>query len=160
MRRSLASVFWVLGLAGCALFREAPEVRPDTEYGVQLVEADAIHEFHGRASGFYGRLAHRRFNTLATFKDRVLREYFRSEGDFADYYADLADGLRTGHFERSTPLGLEVVEFLIDGPGRARVRIRIAGENGLPLRWWETEIEREDRWERRRGRWWIVPGKL
>ena len=37
---------------------------------------------------------------------------------------------------------------------------RIVGDNGLPLRFWKTGIDREDRWERVEGTWWIVPGKL
>ena len=41
-----------------------------------------------------------------------------------------------------------------------RVRVRLTGENGRPLRWWETSLVREDRWERMDGRWWIIPGKL
>jgi hypothetical protein len=34
------------------------------------------------------------------------------------------------------------------------------GENSLPLRFWETRLVREDRWERQDGQWWVVPGKL
>jgi hypothetical protein len=49
---------------------------------------------------------------------------------------------------------------MLDGPGRARVRFRLRGDNGLPLRFWSTSIEREDVWQREDGRWWIVPGKL
>ena len=69
-----------------------------------------------------------------------------------------ADDLATADFERSVPLQTEVEEFLVDAPGRARVKIRIVGEDGRPLRFWATSLEREDRWERREGRWWIVPG--
>jgi hypothetical protein len=55
---------------------------------------------------------------------------------------------------------VEVAEFVFEGPGRALVRVKLVGEDGMPLRPGETEVEREDRWERREGQWWIVPGKL
>ena len=47
----------------------------------------------------------------------------------------------------------------VDAPGRARVKLRVDGRDGRPLRFWSTSIDREDRWERRSGKWWIVPGK-
>jgi hypothetical protein len=49
---------------------------------------------------------------------------------------------------------------LVDGPGRARVKVRIVGENALPLRIRRVILDREDRWERVGGEWWVVPGKL
>ncbi len=51
-------------------------------------------------------------------------------------------------------------EFKLEGPGEARVLTRIVGENGLPLRPGQTGLDREDRWERVQGSWWIIPGKL
>ena len=48
---------------------------------------------------------------------------------------------------------------MFDQPGHARVKYRFVGDNGLPLRFWSTSIEREDRWERADGKWWIVPGR-
>jgi hypothetical protein len=127
---------------------------------VEVVSEGAVVEFYDRASAFYARLAGRRFNTLATYQDADLRQYFRGEPAFADWYAELADQLATFHFEKNRPLTLEVEEFLVDGPGRARVRVEIVGENSLPLRFWETRLVREDRWERQDGQWWVVPGKL
>ena len=39
--------------------------------------------------------------------------------------------------------------------------VLFTGENGLPLRWWETNLLRDDIWEvDADGRWWIVPGKV
>jgi len=127
---------------------------------VELVSEGPVVEFHDRASGFYARLAGRRFNTLATFQDAELRQYFRGGSAFADWYADLADELATSHFEKNRPLTVSVEEFLVEGPGRARVRVAIVGENALPLRFWETRLVREDRWERQDGQWWVIPGKL
>jgi hypothetical protein len=127
---------------------------------VELVSEGAVVEFYDRASAFYARLAGRRFNTLATYQDKELRQYFLGEPAFADWYAEFADQLATFHFEKNRPLTLAVEEFQVDGPGRARVRVEIVGENALPLRFWETRLVREDRWERQDGQWWVIPGKL
>jgi hypothetical protein len=155
----VTAVAVALGAGGCFFWRDAG-VRGDESFGVEVVDHEGVADFHERASAFYARLAHRRVNTYATFSDRVLREYFESEQAFADYYADLADDLDVAHFEQNRAVYVQVSEFLFDGPGRARVRVRLVGENGLPLRPGTTDVEREDRWQRRDGRWWVVPGKL
>ena len=134
--------------------------RGDPSFGIEVVVNQAVVGFYERASFFYSRLARRRFNTLATYRDELLRDFFRSETAFSDYYADLADAMEVSHFEQNRPLSLDVVEFAVEGPGSARVTTRIVGDNGLPLRFWKTRIDREDRWERVEGTWWIVPGKL
>ena len=133
---------------------------PDLAQGVAVVDNEAVASFYQRAQGFYGRLAGRRFNTLSTYRDPFFREFFRTERAHADYYADLTQALRLAHFEQNTPVALDVVELRLEGPGRAVVRTRIVGENDQPLRWWETELMREDRWERSDGDWWIVPGAI
>ena len=137
-----------------------PGPKPDPGYGVQVVSEEGILQFYQRASAFYGRMAQRRFNTLATYRDEVLRDFFRTESAFADYYADLAEALVDAHFERNRPASLEVVEFRLEGPGQAEVVTRIVGEDGQPLRWGETHLDRVDRWERIQGQWWVVPSKL
>jgi len=160
MRARLAggTLLWlVLGGAGCGA---AAGPRPDPNVPVEAVSDGEIVQFHGRAEAFYQRLSKRRVNTIATFQDPALREYFRTEGAYSDYYANLVQALVDAHFERNRPLEAEVQEFALEAPGRARVRFRMAGDNGLPLRFWSTELEREDRWERVDGQWWIVPGKL
>ena len=126
---------------------------------IEIANSNEVTDFYARASEFYRRLEGRRFNSIASFRDAGLREYFGSEASFVDYYADLADDLSTAWFERSVPLHTDVQEFLVDAPGRARVKIRIVGEDGRPLRFWATSVRREDRWERREGRWWIIPGR-
>lgn len=154
-------------VAGCSWARAlwpfgggpAP-LRGDPSYGVAVVSDQAVVDFYERANLFYSRLARRRFNTLATYRDELLRDYFRSESSFSDYYADLAQAMDDAHFEQNRPLELHVLEFVVDGPGSARVTTRIVGENGLPLRWWSTRLDRVDRWERVDGSWWIIPGKL
>ena len=172
----LAGLLLALALPGCAGWRDAlpgwPDAlrfggeeeldvaAPDLRAGVERVDAEAVHDFHTQATRFYGRLARRRFNTRATWRDEGLREFFRSESAFADYYAELAQALRVAAFERERPLSLEVLEFAFEAPGEARVRVRLLGEDGRPLRWGETELTRDDRWHRIDGRWWIVPGKL
>jgi hypothetical protein len=153
--------------AGCSWGRAlwpfgggASPARGDPSFGIEVVSDEAVVGFYERAVSFYSRLARRRFNTLATFRDELLRDFFRSETAFSDYYADLAEAMEDSHFEQNRPLGLDVVEFIVEGPGSARVTTRIVGENGLPLRFWDTHLDRVDRWERVEGTWWIVPGKL
>ena len=155
MSARLAALFAAVVAAGCG-----GPAGPAPAGSVEVVSSGAVVEFHERASAFYARLAGRRFNTLATYQDTELRQYFRGEPAFADWYADLADELAAYHFEKNRPLTLSVEEFLVDAPGRARVRVQIVGQNSLPLRFWETRIEREDRWERQDAQWWVIPGKL
>jgi hypothetical protein len=132
--------------------------QPAADSGVEVLTASPEVEFHLRASQFYERLTGRRFNSLATYRDPSLREFFETQESFSDYFADLAQDLADANFERNQPLGTSVEEFLVDAPGRARVRVKMGGDNGLPLRFWSTALVREDRWERRDGRWWIIPG--
>ena len=160
-RRALGLVLGVaLAAPGCSFWRGSAEVPADQSFGVEVVDGPAIVEFHRRASTFYGRLAQRRFNVIASFRDQVLRDYFRTDHSFSDYYADFAEDLEAAHFERNVPSVLDVLEFRFEGPGEARVRVRIDGRNGLPLRVGKVHLEREDHWERVGGTWWIVPGKL
>jgi hypothetical protein len=133
----------------------APEAGRVSE--VEVVDSAEVSDFYARATEFYARLEGRRFNSIASFRDAGLRAYFESEQSFTDYYADLADDLAVAHFQRSVPLATRVDEFAVDGPGRARVSVRIGGRDGRPLRFWSTSVHRQDRWERRGGRWWIVP---
>ena len=125
-----------------------------------MVEDQPVLSFYQRASAFYARLALRRFNSLATYRDETLRGYFRTEAAFSDYYADLAAALEDAHFEQNRPVEMEVLEFALDAPGSARVRSRFVGRNGLPLRPGSVTLEREDQWERLEGHWWVIPGKF
>ncbi|MCP3985818.1 MAG: hypothetical protein GY723_15655, partial [bacterium] len=125
-----------------------------------VAEDASIVGFYERAQAFYGQLAHRRFNDITTYRDERLRDFFRSEGAFSDYYAGLAQALTEAHFERNLPLSLDVVEFRLEGPGEAEVVTRLLGDDAQPLRRGTTELERVDRWERLQGTWWIIPGKL
>lgn len=163
MRRAgapLAAWLVLLGCGGWPPFGGAgPGPAPDAEQGIQLVEDPAVVEFYERASAFYERLALRRFDSLETYQDETLRDFFRSEAAYADYYADLTGALVAAHFEKNRPLALEVLELRLEGPGRARVATRITGEDGRPLRPGTVQLERIDRWERSDGAWRIVPGR-
>ena len=117
-------------------------------------------EFLERAEVFYGRLIRRRFNTLETFNDTVLRDHFQTSDAFFDYYAELADNLHGAYFERTRPLEVEVEEFLFENRFRARVQVRFRGADRRPLRPGAVALIRLDRWERMDGRWWIRPGRL
>ena len=147
---------------GCGLWPfggDGTGAPPDPAHGLVWVEDPALLEFHGRAQAFYERLALRRFDSIQTYQDEILRDHFRSEEAFADYYADLTSALVEAHFEKNRPLALDVLELALEGPGRARVTTRVVGEDGRPLRRGTVSLERTDRWERIDGAWWIVPGK-
>jgi hypothetical protein len=132
---------------------------PDPAQGIQLVDDPAVLEFYERASAFYGRLARRRFDSIETYQDEALRDFFVSEAKYADYYADLTGALVEAHFEKNRPLALEVLEMRVEGPGRARVVTRIHGDDGRPLRPGRVHLDRTDRWERGEGAWRIEPGR-
>jgi hypothetical protein len=148
------------GLLCVSCFAGSSLPPPNLSAGVEIVDSRGITSFYERASVFYDRMARRRFNTLATYGDTTLRRYFQGTASFSDYYADLANQLAEAHFAKSRALTLTVKEVLVDGPGRARVKVRIVGENALPLRFRRVILDREDRWERVDGEWWVVPGKL
>ena len=96
---------------GCGLWPfggDGPGPTPDPAHGLELVEDPALVAFHARASAFYGRLARRRFDSIQTYQDEALRDYFRTEAAFADYYADLTSALVEAHFEKNRPVALEV----------------------------------------------------
>ncbi len=109
---------------------------------------------------FYQRMVDRRFNSKATFDDPGLREFFRSGDAFADYYASLAEAMERANFESHRPTVINLLGIAREGNNAASVRVYLKGDNGLPLRWWSTDIVRDDRWEFAHGRWWIIPGKI
>lgn len=152
--RLLCLAALALGL-GCRAVAPPAAEAPCTE--IDPVEAAS---FEWRIGDFYERLANRRFNSIATFGDPALREFFQSLEAFSDYYADLSQDLADANFEANRPTAVTVEGVCFELPVAARVRVRFDGENGRPLRWWGTRLVRDDRWERRDGRWWIIPGKL
>jgi hypothetical protein len=162
VRRAVALVLGLLAL-GCGSWPPfggaGPGPAPDASQGIELVGEGAVVEFYERASAFYGRLARRRFDSIETYQDEALRDFFRSEEAYADYYADLTGALVEAHFEKNRPIALEVLELRLEGPGRARVQTRITGADGRPLRRGNVHLERTDRWERTDGTWRIEPGK-
>ncbi len=137
-----------------------------------MVSSDAALSLQRRADGFYLRLAQRRFNTLETYNDFILRDHFRTLDLFFDYYADLAQALDEAHFQRSRPLLVEVQEYLFEGEQTALVQVSFQGRDDRPI--WSfarllvvpfffpkgTSLVRIDRWELADGTWWIRPGKL
>jgi hypothetical protein len=159
--RRRASVVLLALAFGCAAPAEIPGVGPGS-FGRDVLDpgASGEHALGRLAADFYGRLVKRRFNSIATYQDPALREYFRTIESFSDYYADLAQNLADQHFEANRPTAVEIQSITWDDPAKARVTVRFVGENGLPLRWWSTSFDRVDQWERVDERWWITPGKL
>lgn len=170
----MRTMFVVLALAaslaasGCSVLRrpaswfgsDAPSAQPDVARGVAVVDSAELAGFFEHASGFYSRLALRRFNDRNTFLDPKLSGYFQTESAYADYYAALTGMLRFAHFKRLRPTEVEVVEVRAEGPGKAVVLVKLTGDNSRPLRWNDVHLVREDHWERVDGRWWIVPGRI
>jgi hypothetical protein len=124
------------------------------------VASDRALGLRKRVDGFYLRLAHRRFNTLETYNDRIMREHFRSGALFLDYYADLAQAFDDAHFEKRRPLRVEIQELRFEDPANARVQVRFVGADDRPLRPGRVELVRTDRWEWAEGAWFVRPGKL
>ncbi len=176
----------VSAMSGCATpeafverwrtrFQSPPEPIPLPAIGLSLdaLEDDlqrTVFEDYERASLvrlsqlagiFYQRLAHRRVNSIATFNDPALREFFRTDEAFADYYADLVQRLDIEHFEANRPNEIDLVSMHVEETAdRVVAVIEFRGDNSLPLRFWSVGYSRRDVWERSEDRWWIIPGKL
>ena len=133
---------------------------PEPPGGAVAVSGEIALSFHERAEAFYERLILRRFNTLETFNDPLLRGHFRSEDLFFDYYADLAAHLDEAHFEKSRPTSFEVQEFVFEDSARVVVQVRFDGEDDRPLRPGSITLVRRDFWERSGESWWINPRQL
>ncbi len=164
------TIAWVACLAlGCGALRSTvswvspdrpAEAAPDTSQGVVEIDSAEMARFFEHASGFYSRLALRRFNDRTTFLDPKLEGYFRTASAYADYYANLTGAMRFAHFKRLRPTAIEILEVRAEGPGKAVVIAKLVGENSRPLRWNDVELVREDHWERVGERWWIAPGRI
>jgi hypothetical protein len=155
--RGVAVVLALAAAFGCV--RSFPPI-PAPEGGAVAVASDVALSFQKRTDGFYLRLAHRRFNTLETFSDFILRDYFQSPDLFFDYYADLADSLERAHFDKSRPILVRIESFLFESPGAAQVLVHLEGWDGRPLWPGRVALSRVDRWEWADDTWWLHPGKL
>jgi hypothetical protein len=156
-RGALALTLLLLLLGGCAGLRGSDGA--PLSGGVE-VDAERVLSLERRVEGFYLRLAHRRFDTLETYNDYIMRDHFRSLDLFFDYYADLAEDLSEGYFDRCRPTQVELLEFSFEDRDTALVRVRFEGEDGRPLRPGTLRLVRIDRWEYADGVWWLRPGKV
>jgi hypothetical protein len=154
VRRSVALIALALVMA-CA---GTPTL--DAPHGGVALAPEVVLALRHRVDGFYLRLAHRRFDTLETYNDFIMRDHFASLDLFFDYYADLAEDLAGARFDRSRPTDVEVLEFLFEDAKTAEVLVRFRGDDGRPLRPGSVELVRSDRWEFSEGTWWVRPGKL
>lgn len=155
MRRTAALAVLLLATTGCRT--AGPAAAAPACVTLDPVQAA---DFEWRVGDFYERLSNRRFNSIATFGDPALREFFESLESFSDYYADLAQDLADANFEANRPDRVTVEKVCFEQPTAARVTVRFVGRNGRPMRFWSTNLVRDDRWEQRDGRWWIIPSKL
>jgi hypothetical protein len=157
MRRHVASILLGGVLAACA--GEPPPLSAPESGSVAVEPARALTLRH-RVEGFYLRLAHRRFNTLETYNDYIMRDHFQSLDLFFDYYADLVEDLLEAEFEKCRPTGVEVLEYAFEDEASAQVLVRFRGDDGRPMRPDGTQLVRTDRWEWADGTWWVRPGRL
>lgn len=157
LAKGRAALAAALFLAACSTYGGPV---PEPPGGSVPVSPETSLSFYLQANVFYARLVQRRFNTLETFNDPVLRDPFRTENRFFDYYADLAQSFHEAHFERSRPIEVDIEGFIFESPDRARVQVRFVGEDDRPLHPNKISLVRLDHWERADGRWWMTPGKL
>ena len=157
MNGRLVRVVAALALLGCAPAWTQLEVRAEPPVSIS---EDELLVFRQSIFGFYDRLIQRRFNTLETFNDFILRDHFETLDLFYDYYADLAQELGAARFEKRRPEAVRIQEFVFEDVGSVRVLVIFRGRNGRPLRPGFIELERVDRWEWQGGTWWIRPGKV
>jgi len=156
----LALIAAVLLVAGCApVWAPLPAAEGVENPAALLNEAETL-VFRQYIHKFYQRLVRRRFNTLETFNDPVLRDTFRSIDLFFDYYADFAQALSIADFEKSRPRTAVVLSFTFDSARSARVLVRFSGKDGRPMRFGTVYLDRMDRWERADDRWWVTPERL
>ena len=153
--RRVAALFALALATACA---SAPTL--DAPRGSVAVAPDVALALRHRVDGFYLRLAHRRFDTLETYNDFIMRDHFASLDLFFDYYADLAEDLTAARFDRNRPTSVSVLEFLFEDAKTAQVLVRFVGDDGRPLRPGSVELVRTDRWEFTEGTWWLRPGKV
>ena len=150
----------LLGVLFCSACSSSSGHIPKPPSGSVGVAGGYAIDFLRRTETFYKTLVRRRFNTLETFNDRVLRDHFQTPDAFFDYYADLTQALLEARFERSRPNAVEIEELLFENRFTAQVQVRFLGEDNRPLNPGKAVLIRIDRWERVDGRWWIRPGKL
>jgi hypothetical protein len=153
--RSLAFAALALALGACG--GTVPIPAPDT--GSVAVASQTALGLQRRAQGFYLRLQNRRFNSLETYHDYIMRGHFQAPELFLDYYADLAEGLVDAHFERGRPIEVEIEQYLFEDGQSARVQVRFVGGDDRPLRPGRVSLIRVDRWRFVDGNWWIEPEK-
>lgn len=160
MVSKLAPLAAALLVVGCApVWAPLPPAEGVRNPGAFLDDAETL-AFRQQIHRFYQRLVRRRFNTLETFNDPVLRDAFRSIDLFFDYYADFAQALAEAHFEKSRPRDALVLDFSFDSALMARVLVRFSGKDGRPMRFGTVYLDRVDRWERADDRWWVTPERL
>ncbi len=137
-----------------------PLAQPEFELLLSELPTQAAASLLPLSRIFYSRITSRRFNSRASFEDPSIRQFFPTVSAFSDYYAALVDALGLAHIENYRPNSVELREIERNPSGSLRLELRFVGNNDLPLRWWNAALVRQDEWQWREGRWWIVPGKV
>ena len=147
-------------LAGILGACSSPPQLPAPETGSVAVASQTALVLQRRAQGFYLRLQNRRFNSLETYHDFIMRGHFQTPELFLDYYAELAESLAEAHFERGRPIEVEIEQYLFEDAQSARIQVRYVGGDDRPLRPGLVSLVRVDRWRFADGNWWIQPEKV
>jgi hypothetical protein len=119
-----------------------------------------IRAFAERIDSFYAGLEGLPLDAAVTFESRNLRTYFTGPREFSDYYAGIAEQLRTARMRHTAPKRVEIVEFRFEGPDLARVEVELHGDHMRGLVPWDVHVERSDTWRQVDGTWYVTPEKL
>jgi hypothetical protein len=137
-----------LALAACA----GPPATP--------VHDPLVVAFASRIEEFYGGLVGMPLDSELTFQSRALRSYFVDPGGFSDYYASIANQVRSAHMRNARATSVEIMEFRFEAPDRARVDVEVRGDHMRGLIPWDVSVQRSDTWRQVGGTWYVTPEKL
>ena len=144
---------WLPALLACACFwGPSPQLEP--------VDEPEVLEFAARIEGFYRALERVPLDVAMTFHDQRLREHFRDDDSFTDYYASLADQVRSASFRNGRTDRIEILSFRFESQELARVELSLLGRHQRGLRFWEISLPRTDTWRLREGAWVLSPERL
>jgi hypothetical protein len=126
----------------------------------ESVEEREVVEFAERVSRFYRMIEDRPLDSVMVYEGPELRAFFDDPREFSDYYASLANQVRSAHFRRGRAERVRIEEFRFDEEDLASVDVMLVGRHERTLRFWEIELRRTDVWRRIGGVWMLSPEKL
>ncbi len=116
--------------------------------------------FASRIEEFYSGLEGLPLDAEVTFENQELRSYFTDPGGFSDYYASVAEQVRSARMRHALAKRVEIVEFRFDAPDRASVEVELHGDHLRGLVPWDVQVARSDTWRQVGGTWYVSPERL